>query len=179
MNVVDIHPVSISKILYATDLSENAGYALNYAVDLAEHYGAQMVFLHVLDEVPDTVDKWVVGYLPADRWETIKKEYEEETLSKLSGKKGARKVFHEMLDSLREQIRPAGQIAAGKEDVVRVRRGNPVSKILETAKEESCDLIIMGTHGHGTFLDSMMGSTANRVSKRAKVPVMIIPLPKS
>ena len=39
----------IKKILYATDLSENARYAFGYAVSLANRYGAGITILHVME----------------------------------------------------------------------------------------------------------------------------------
>ena len=41
----------IKKILYATDLSENARFAFGYAASLANRYGAQIVMLHVIEEI--------------------------------------------------------------------------------------------------------------------------------
>lgn len=38
----------LKRILYVTDLSENARYAFAYAVSQANHYGASITLLHVL-----------------------------------------------------------------------------------------------------------------------------------
>jgi len=40
----------IRKILYATDLSENARHAFGYAVSLANRYGAGITIMHVLGD---------------------------------------------------------------------------------------------------------------------------------
>ncbi|RLF56739.1 MAG: universal stress protein, partial [Thermoplasmata archaeon] len=40
----------IKKILYPTDLSKNARYAFSYAASMANHYGAGVTILHVLEE---------------------------------------------------------------------------------------------------------------------------------
>jgi len=39
-------------------------------------------------------------------------------------------------------------------------------------------MIVMGTHGYGMFADALIGSTARRVVRRCKKPVMVIRLPK-
>ena len=44
--------VDVKKILYATDLSENARYAFAYAVSLADLYNAAITIIHLLPEVP-------------------------------------------------------------------------------------------------------------------------------
>ena len=171
-------PVNIKRILYATDLSDSARYALNYAVDMANKYCAQIVILHVLDEIPDNVDSWVVGYIGSDKWDSLKKEYEDSVQAMLTERKRGKKVIQAVLDQFRTDLRPDVIADGDIEDEAVVRRGNPVSRILETAAEKECDMIVMGSHGHGNFLDAMLGSTASRVVRRSTVPVMVIRLPK-
>ena len=60
-----------------------------------------------------------------------------------------------------------------------VRRGNPVEEIIKSAEEHNCDLIVMGTHGQGTLADVMLGSTARRVIRRSKIPVLVVRLPEA
>lgn len=168
--------VIIRKILYATDLSESAQHALAYAVDLANRYNAQLLFLHVMDEVPQDVDKWVVGYLDANKWDQIKQRNVEETEDLLARKKRGKGVYQDVLDSVRQKHRPEGQGETPEDEVV-IRRGNPAEKILETAAEKECDMIIMGSHGHGTFMGTMLGSVAKRVVKRSSKPVLVVRLP--
>ena len=62
-------------------------------------------------------------------------------------------------------------------DDVIVERGNPVEEILKHSKDRNCDLIVMGTHGQGTLEDVMLGSTARRVIRRSKIPVLVVRLP--
>ena len=49
-------------------------------------------------------------------------------------------------------------------------------EILSYAREIDADLIVMGTHGHGTIADAMMGSTARRVLRKSKTPVLCVRL---
>jgi nucleotide-binding universal stress UspA family protein len=62
-------------------------------------------------------------------------------------------------------------------DDIIVVRGNPVEEIIKCSKEKNCDLIVMGTHGHGTLADAMIGSTARRVLRRSLKPVLVVRLP--
>ncbi len=64
------------------------------------------------------------------------------------------------------------------DDEIIVEYGNPVEKILTVSEEKKCDLIVMGTHGTGSIMDAMMGSTTTRVLRRSKIPVMVIRLPE-
>ena len=171
--------VDIKRILYATDLSENARYAMAYAVSLANTYGAQIVILHVIDETPDYVDAGVEGYIGADEWEAIKKRNLDETREILIGKKRDNQMLHEVLEQFCQKLRPGTNDHEAAMDETIIDVGNPVVKILETAEEKKCDLIVMGTHGRGALLDAMMGSTTNRVTRRAKAPVLSVRLPEA
>jgi nucleotide-binding universal stress UspA family protein len=49
----------------------------------------------------------------------------------------------------------------------------PAQGILDAADEYRADLIVLGSRGRGTFANLLLGSTAERVLRYAKVPVMI------
>ncbi|MCA9524133.1 MAG: universal stress protein [Myxococcales bacterium] len=57
---------------------------------------------------------------------------------------------------------------------VDVRGGKPFIEIVRFAHEEGCDLIVMGTHGHTGIKHIFLGSTAERVVRRAHCPVLIV-----
>ena len=170
--------VDVKKILYATDLSENARYAFAYAVSLADLYNASITFIHVLSEIPDLLDKNVIGYISEDRWEEIKSQHVEEAREAIIGKRrdhlAIKDALHQFSENLKESRDGEGFIT---DDII-VVRGNPVEEILKYSEEKNCDLIVMGTHGHGTLEDVMLGSTARRVIRRSKIPVLVVRLPE-
>jgi len=49
-------PVHLKKIIYATDFSDTALRALDYALSLAMEYNSELTLLHVLEEMPGTGD---------------------------------------------------------------------------------------------------------------------------
>ena len=61
--------------------------------------------------------------------------------------------------------------------VVETRRGEGpvVQAILDTARGEPADLIVMATKGHDTALDALRGSTVERVLRMARRPVLVVP----
>jgi nucleotide-binding universal stress UspA family protein len=61
---------------------------------------------------------------------------------------------------------------------IEVVEGYPAEVILKKADELGCDIIIMGTHGKGIISHTFLGSVAERVLRRIRKPVFIIPLPK-
>ena len=170
-----IPKVEVNKILYATDLSENARYAYAYAVSLAELYGAQITLMHVLPELSELMDKHILGYIDADRWEKIKAQHFDEAREALIGKRQDHLAVKDVLQQFSENAMESEGVGS---DQIIVERGNPVEKIIEHADNEQFDLIVMGTHGHGTLEDAMIGSTARRVVRRSKIPVLVVRLPE-
>lgn len=52
--------------------------------------------------------------------------------------------------------------------------GDPAEEILHYAKEQHCDLIVMGTHGREGLWRTIMGSVAEEVSRSANCPVLTV-----
>ena len=173
-----IPKIEVQNILYATDLSENARYAFAYAVSLANLYGAKLTLLHVLPDVPHLVESAVVGYISSERWEEIKQQHFQEAKESLIGKRRDHLAIKEVLDQFCEDAKKESEGDGFETDDIIVERGNPVEQILKQADEKKCDLIVMGTHGHGTLADAMMGSTARRVLRRSQKPVLVVRLPE-
>lgn len=170
--------VKIENILYATDLSDNARYAFSYALSLADLYEANLILLHVLPETSDLVDKNVVGHIGEKQWESIKQRHFQDAKEALIGKRRDRTIVNEIIDQFRKDAKAGLGSHSIPSDEVIVKKGNPVEIILETADENNCDLIVMGTHGRGTLADTMMGSTARRVVRRSQKPVLVVRLPE-
>jgi nucleotide-binding universal stress UspA family protein len=62
---------------------------------------------------------------------------------------------------------------AGLRVVPRVVLGSPWQAIVETARAEKADVIVMSTHGHDSLADRVLGSHAERVLRHAPCPVLI------
>ncbi|MFH2059097.1 MAG: universal stress protein [Pseudomonadota bacterium] len=63
---------SIKKILYATDLSENARYAFSYAADLAQKYDAKLTILSVLENMSPFAETQVQQIMGIEKWKQLK-----------------------------------------------------------------------------------------------------------
>jgi len=83
-------------------------------------------------------------------------------------------------DYLREisekELKPAQKVldAAGIKHSMIIKRGHVANEILETAKKEKFDMIVMGAKGRGGVLDLLIGSVAQRVVSSAKQPVLLV-----
>ncbi len=74
------------------------------------------------------------------------------------------------LHKIKEKIENFGLKVETKVDF-----GMPSKIIIETAKENDADLIIMGSQGRGAIMNALLGSTAENVLRRSNIPVFIIP----
>ena len=164
----DIMTHEIKKILYATDLSPNSEYALEFALNSASLYHAEMVILHVFDEP-------VIGYAPM--------------LDIYVDQKNRQSLFSEHSKGIKDKIKERLKRISAKEiknnpqyrDTaisIEVCKGFPAETILTMADDLNCNMIIMGTHGKGLLGHTFLGSTAKRVLRRTRKPIFIIPLPK-
>lgn len=86
-------------------------------------------------------------------------------------------------DSRKAAARCLGAIARDAESLgVRCRtlhigRFPPAATIVETAVAERCDLIVMGSHGHGALGQLLLGSVTARVAATCAVPLLIVRTP--
>jgi hypothetical protein len=55
--------------------------------------------------------------------------------------------------------------------------GDVIERIVRTAKDKQCDLIVMGTHGSTGDERALLGSVAEAVSRQASCPVLTVRLP--
>lgn len=168
--------VEIKKILYATDLSETAFHAFAYAVSLANTYGAGITILHVLFENPDVMSK-ISPYIGEDQWEEIRKRHYKEAREVLIGKKRDNIAMSEVLETFSKNVKADSEDRTFVTDEIVVERGNPVEQILKVAESRKCDLIVMGSHGHGVLEEALIGSTARRVLRQSTKPVLVVRLP--
>jgi nucleotide-binding universal stress UspA family protein len=157
----------IKKILYATDLSKNSAYAFHYAADLAEKNDALIHILHVMEEIPSSARAVIEAYLS------------DEQLDKIAHKKGELAgVIKERLNVFCENVQKRDPQCVFRVADIEVKEGYPSNEILNTAKEAGCDIIVMGTHGKGVISHALLGSVAEKVLRRTKIPVLVIPIPE-
>jgi len=172
--------VEIKKILYPTDLSENARYAFAYAVALAQLNGAELVILHVLNDHGD-LESRVAGYIDFQQWDAIKEQMAADAWTTLSGKRKTvanAAVGEALMQFHKNTVREMDYPENGPVEIV-MEPGDAAEVIIEQAGVHGCDLIVMGTYGQRSLIEVMsgVGRTAARVVRRSTVPVMVVRLP--
>ena len=159
----------IKKILYSTDLKEEEGGddAFRMAVSMAMSHDAQLVVMHVMESISSAM----MGILSNSM------SQEEIDAFKTSGYENLKAQLQKRLDDFCEQECPNDDHTyPGGEPITIVVEGEPHERILEQAKKNEVDLIIMGTRTHTEIGQFFLGSVANKVIHHSKVPVMVYPL---
>lgn len=159
---------NIKKILYATDLSENARYAFSYAASIANRYGAGLTILHVMEDLSPDARSRVTNILGEERWEELKKRNEQQVLDKI------KKRLEKFCEDVTKEFPECPFIT---EDII-AKIGHPVEEILFQVENKSFDMVVMGSHGYGVLADVMMGSTTRRVLRQCNIPVLVVRLPE-
>jgi nucleotide-binding universal stress UspA family protein len=77
---------------------------------------------------------------------------------------------HRQLQQLADRMR-----ASGVEVTALQLQGATVATVLAEADRLGAELIVLGSHGHGAVYELLVGSVAEGVVRRSKVPVLLVP----
>lgn len=137
------------RILVPIDGSPNSYRAVEYAVDLARKYGAEVTLIHVVEQHLIIEGSGAPAPLP-EKYYREREEY-------------ARKLTMERKERLEGQ---------GIKVETVIARGNPVMEILRAAK--GFDLIVIGSRGLGRFKKLLLGSVSGGVLQHSPAPVLVV-----
>jgi nucleotide-binding universal stress UspA family protein len=143
-------------MLVAIDGSETATKALAYALSLAEKCDAEVQIVSVVPPVKSIMPRFALTAPPV-HYTMFINEVEKRLKTVLS-------------DALKEakEKRPSIKVS------VRLLKGHPADKIVQTAQEEGFDLIVVGSRGLSGVEELVLGSVSDRVADRATCPVLIV-----
>jgi nucleotide-binding universal stress UspA family protein len=149
-------PTAIFKrILVPVDGSEPSVLALQDAKKLAIKLESEIHLVHVVPDVPLPIGDPIGGYSAFD-YTSLAAALE------MTGKQALEQAAN-ILQPLVAKVH------------LHHAHGNKVQAlILETAKEQGIDLIVMGTHGYGGLNLLLLGSVAQAVSHHSSVPVLLV-----
>jgi len=139
---------SLGRILLPVDFSDRSQSAARYAQSLARRFGTELVLIHVLSPPHYELATIEAGGTLLDDLFTARIEH-------------ARKQLDGFLASE----------LAGAAVERRLREGDAARQIIETARACHADLILMSTHGYGTFRRFILGSVTAKVLHDALCPV--------
>ena len=141
--------VKIASVMFTTDFSEDSAYALPYARDLAEKFGAKLFILHVINNPISSI-------------------YGEPHGDYLAMEANARNKTREMMSKYDAILRdfPNHELV--------IKEGDVVEQILDAVKEKSVDTLVLGTHGGGALRHFLLGSTTSHLLSSVHCPVLAV-----
>src|SRR3954452_11309834 len=140
-----------TKILLATDGSDESDLAATTAAELAKSTDSELDVIYVLEVEPWNLPQRELVEYP-QRYEDLKEE-------------GRR-----IRDRHVEKIEAGG----GSVSNAHLATGNPADQIVAYAQDEGAGLIVMGSRGLGGIRRALMGSVSDAVVRHAHCPVMIV-----
>jgi nucleotide-binding universal stress UspA family protein len=149
----DAQPKTLSRILFATDLTESSQDGFTFALDLARTLGAHLLVLHAIEPVPMSLG----GGIP------------------IVDTRQERKL---LFDNAHRKLAELESEGARQKVVVRseVAEGAASERILDAAAKSASGLIVLTIQNKGLVERALLGSTAERVVRDSPVPVLSFPV---
>lgn len=148
----------MKKVLIALDYNPTSEKVVKMGYELAKLMEAEVCLLHVLSEVR----YYGMQYEPFMGYEgyafPVDYKIQEEFV----------KVAQNYLDKTKEHLK-------GENITTHLSEGDTAKMILEYAKEWNADLVVMGTHNHGTLEKLFLGTVASSVLENTDIPVYMVP----
>ncbi len=145
----------MQRILTAVDGSDASMKGVELAADLAVKNDAELVLLAVVEEDA----KFDAGLDAYVRAEHIREP----------GGTLARTAADNILNRARDRAATKG----AKRITTEADFGDPATRIIETARDQKVDMIVVGSRGHGRLVGLLLGSVAQKVTSLAPCPVIV------
>ena len=144
--------MAIKKIACCTDFSDNAEAAFATALDMAEKYQAKLFVIHVLPPVINPVSTdidWTFPDVPEQKslLLNLEKRMEQDYGSRIKGD-----IDYELI----------------------VLNGHISSEIITFLRDNSVDLVVLGSYGLSGMGLVVFGSVSRRVARKAPCSVLIV-----
>ncbi len=147
--------VAFKELVVPTDFSEHSLRAVDYGVEIGERFSSHLTLVYVIEPLLQAADL---------TWTTV--DFEE--LNKAHKQTAEKQLAQIVAERVPKDLVCDTAILYGK----------PFVEILKFAKNENADLIVMATHGRGAISHLLMGSTAEKVVRKAPCPVLTVKHPK-
>ena len=146
--------VRFKHILFPTDFSDFSKYAASFAVSFACDYGAKLYILHV-SEISYDISEMLSEKISPEELRAKVEELAAREIEEASTPDMLKKLDYEIMHLT----------------------GKPFAEIAKFAKDKEIDMIVMGTHGRSALESAIMGSTAEKVVRKAPCPVLTVRRP--
>ena len=146
----------VRRILVATDGSETAWKAVNYAAGLAQQTGAAVIALSVIDKSLLLTQSISAVATPT-----------------------------RLMEPVEDYLRQAAEAYIGRAEALCrkkglrftkvIRSGHPADEIVKEARKSKVDMIVIGSRGRGAMRSAVLGSiTFGVIHRDTRVPVLVV-----
>jgi len=147
----------IRNVLVAVDGSENSDRALDFALDLAEKFGASMTILNVSESLAMSAVPQESANYPSSNTAAFAKD-----LRAIQNE-----IVSKDLDHARS-VKPNLPVSSI------LKEGDAALEIVNTAKDGGFDVIVVGHRGLSNLRERLLGSISEKVAHNAPCPVVIV-----
>jgi nucleotide-binding universal stress UspA family protein len=140
-------------ILLPVDGSPSSTAAAERGVAFAAQVGARVTVLHVVEPIHLFTYEFDVTEQVHEEWRRKRDAYGPKLLAPVE-------------QLAREAKVPCNGVLAQADE--------PYEGIIKTAEEQSCDLIVMGSHGHKGLRGLLLGSQTQKVLTHTAIPVLVV-----
>lgn len=156
----------IRSILYATDLGLYSSYVLQHALALTRAFDARLHVIHAVEPFGLFAESVMQSYLDDDTLQQLREKGLATVMDSIK-----QRVYEGFRDDLGEAHNDLQLIRS-----VNVVQGDPPQVVLDECWRLRVDLLVIGSHSHGTSLKSPLGRTAAQLIQLSEVPVHLIPM---
>jgi nucleotide-binding universal stress UspA family protein len=155
----------MKKVLIALDYNPTAQKVAEVGFSMAKSMNAEVILLHV---ITDPVFYATAGYSPIMGFNG----YIDVGPVQLNNTDGLKQASLQYLDKSKQHL-------GDKTIQTLVKEGDFADSILETAKEENADIIVVGSHSRKWLENVVMGSVTEKVLHHTTIPLFIVPTKQS
>ena len=145
----------IKKIMVAVDFSDYSQKVVDYACRLAQDLGAELIFVNVINQRDIDMVNQVTVYT-----------------DKISVKDYINGLIDDRNEKLKHLLKDTNCTQTSNRFII--KKGIPFVELVDTAKEEKVDIVVMGTKGRGDISGILFGSQAEKMFRHCPVPLLSI-----
>lgn len=145
----------VNRLLAPTDFSDTSVETVIRASELAQHFEAELIVVHVIPPIPT---------LPSDPHYNFEVPAYQDAL-----RENARRQLEETIKGL---------VLKNVKARALLSHGDPAKEIVRIARDEEIDMIVIATHGLTGWQHIVFGSVAEKVVRFAECPVLTVRGPK-
>ena len=165
---------AIKHILFTSDLSDSSRYAFNYAAMLAMQFKCKITLLHIIENLPHSVEGQLQVLFGKSEWEDILNNRIQTAQDLLVGKLSKVDMIRAALSHFCQETGIDDDECGILDHDIIVTEGEVADSILAHVTDLGCDLVVMGA-SKGIVNKSAIGHKIKSVLKNTNVPVVFVP----